>query len=130
LLKASSLFLNFSASENRLDGILSGIYVRLTIDHALDFSRGQLADRVGDGDVGAAARGLLSGSDLKDTVDVDLKDNFKDGITSLHGRDRGKGELSERGVILAVHTLTLENRELDGLPLKFVSNLIYKLFGM
>jgi hypothetical protein len=40
------------------------------------------ADGVGDGDVGAAARGLLSSGDLQDTVDVDLEDDLKDGLTS------------------------------------------------
>jgi hypothetical protein len=93
----------------------SGLGVWLTIDHVLDFRRGQLANRVGDSDVGAAARGLLGRGDLEDTVDVDLEDDLKDSITSLHWGDRGKGELSERGVILAVHTLTLVNRELDSL---------------
>jgi hypothetical protein len=32
-----------------------------------------------------------------------------------HGRNRCEGELSERGVVLAVDTLTLEDGELDGL---------------
>lgn len=95
---------------------VSNIYwVVLTIDHALDLSGGQLANGVGDGDVGAAARGLLSGSDLEDTVDVDLEDDLKDGLTSLHGRDGSKGELSQGGVVLAVDTLTLVDRELNSL---------------
>lgn len=58
---------------------------------------------------------LLGGGNLEDTVDVDLEDDLEDGITSLHGRDGSKGELSEGGVVLAVDTLTLENGELDGL---------------
>ena len=75
----------------------------------------ELANRVGDGDVGAAARGLLSGGDLEDTVDVDLEDDLKDGLTSPHGRDRSKGEFTQGGVVLAVDTLTLEDGELNGL---------------
>lgn len=53
----------------------------LTIDHALDLAGRKLANRVGDGDVGTAAGGLLSSSDLKDTVDIDLEDNFKNGVS-------------------------------------------------
>lgn len=86
-----------------------------TVDHSLDLGAGELADSVGDGDVGAAAGRLLGGSDLQDTVDVDLEDNFKGGITSLHWWDGREGELSEGGVVLAVSTFTLVDRELDGL---------------
>ena len=85
------------------------------VDHVLDVGGRELTNGVGDGDVGAAAGGLLGGGDLQDTVDVDLEDDLKDGITSLHGRDGSKGELSEGGVVLAVDTLTLEDGELDGL---------------
>jgi hypothetical protein len=85
------------------------------VDHVLDVGGRELADGVGDGDVGTAAGGLLGGGDLQDTVDVDLEDDLKDGITSLHGGNRSKGELSEGGVVLAVDTLTLEDGELDGL---------------
>ena len=86
-----------------------------TVDHALNLTRRELANRVGDGDVGAAARGLLSGGDLEDTVDVDLEDDLEDGLASLHGRDGSKGEFTQRGVVLAVDTLTLEHGELNGL---------------
>lgn len=58
---------------------------------------------------------IRSGSDLEDTVDIDLEDDLKDGLASLHGRDRSKGELSEGGVVVAANTLTLEDRELNGL---------------
>jgi hypothetical protein len=80
-----------------------------TADHVLNLVRRELANGVGDCDVGAAAGGLLSGGDLEDTVDVDLEDNLENGLTSLHGRDRGKSELAEGGVVLAVDTLTLDN---------------------
>ena len=85
----------------------------LTLDGLLDISRAELTDRVGDGDVGAAARGLLSRGDLEDTVDIDLEDTLEDGLTSSHWWDRSKGELSERCVVLAVDSLSLENWELD-----------------
>ena len=92
----------------------SWIHVR-TVDHVLNLARRELANRVGDGDVGAAARGLLGGGDLEDTVDVDLEDDLKDGLAGLHGRDGGKGEFTQRSVVLAVDALTLEHGELHGL---------------
>jgi hypothetical protein len=84
------------------------------LNHLLDLRRGKLSNRVGNGDVGGTSSGLLSGGDLEDTVDVDLEDDLKDGLTSLHWWDRGKGELSEGGVILAVDTLSLVDWELNG----------------
>lgn len=86
-----------------------------TADHLLDLASGELADRVGNGDVGRAARGLLSGGDLEDTVDVDLEDNLEDGLTSPHGRNGSKCELAQRRVVLAVDTLALIHGELNGL---------------
>ena len=86
-----------------------------TVDHVLNLGGGELANRVGDGDVGAAAGGLLSGGDLEDTVDVDLEDDLEDGLTSLHGRDGSKSELAQGGVVLAVDTLTLVHGELNRL---------------
>ena len=95
--------------------MLSIMDAKRTADHVLDIGSGKLADRVGDGDVGAAAGGLLSGGDLEDTVDVDLEDTLEDGLTSAHGRDGSEGEFTERGVVLTVDTLTLEDGELNGL---------------
>jgi hypothetical protein len=84
-----------------------------TVDHLLDVAGRQLADGVGDGDVGAAAGGLLGGGNLEDTVDIDLEDTLEDGLASPHGRDGGESELAERGVVLAVDTLTLVDGELE-----------------
>lgn len=84
-------------------------------DHLLDLSGGQFADRVGNGDVGAAARGFLGGSDLQDTIDIDLKDTLEDGLTGTHGGNGCKGELSQRGIVLTVDTLTLVDGELNSL---------------
>ena len=86
---------------------------RLTIDHVLDLSRRELTNRVGDCDIGTSAGSFLSGGNLEDTVDVDFKDDLKNSIASLHGRDRCESELSERGIVLAVDSFTLEDRELD-----------------
>lgn len=97
------------------EGLVGALELGGVVDHVLDVCGRELANGVGDGDVGAAAGGLLGGGDLEDTVDVDLEDDLEDGITSLHGRDGSKGELSEGGVVLAVDTLTLEDGELDGL---------------
>jgi hypothetical protein len=80
LLKASSLFLNFSASiysQHRVYRIHIEI---LTIDHALNLARRKLADRVRNGDVGAASGCLLSSSDLQDTVDIDLENDLENRI--------------------------------------------------
>ena len=102
-----------------LELLAEGLVVALeslgVADHLLDLTAGELADRVGDGDVGAAARGLLGGSDLEDTVDVDLEDTLEDGLTSPHGRDGSKSELTQGCVVLAVDTLTLVDGELDSL---------------
>ena len=97
------------------ESLIGGLELLGLADHVVDLGGRELTNRVGDGDVGAAAGGLLGGSDLEDTVDIDLEDDLKDGLTSLHRWDRCKGELSEGGVVLAVHTLTLEDRELNGL---------------
>lgn len=79
--------------------------------------RRELADRVGDGDVGAAAGGLLGGGDLEDTVDVDLEDTLEDCLTGAHGGDGSQSEFTQRGVVLAVDTLTLVDGELDAVKL-------------
>jgi hypothetical protein len=120
LLKASSEFLNFSASDYMLDRVhVNRLEIRLlTVDHALNFTGRKLANRVGDGDVGTASGGLLSSSNLKDTVDIDLENNFENRVTSLHGRDWCESELSKGCVVLAVHTLTLVNRELNSLSIE------------
>lgn len=97
------------------ESLVVGLELLGIADHLLDLAGGELTDRVGDGDVGAAARGLLSGGNLEDTVDVDLEDTLENGLTSPHGRDGSKSELAQRGVVLAVDTLTLEDGELDGL---------------
>lgn len=102
----------------RLEALGEGLVRRLEllgiVDHLLDLARRELTNRVGDGDVGAAASRLLGGRDLEDTVDIDLEDTLEDGVTSLHGRDGSKSELAQRGVVLAVDTLTLVDRELNG----------------
>lgn len=93
-----------------------------TFDHVLDFGGRQLADRVGDGDVGAAAGCLFGGGDLEDTVDVDLEHDFEDSVAGLHGRNGRKSEFTQRSIVFTVHTLTLEDGELDGLPVDGQSN--------
>lgn len=101
--------------ETLAESLIVGLESLSIADHLLNLAGRQLADRVGDGDVGTAARGLLSGGDLEDTVGVNLEDDLKDSLASAHRRDRSKSELSQRGVVLAVDTLTLEDRELNGL---------------
>jgi hypothetical protein len=103
------------ALELLAEGLVGGLELLRIVDHVLDVAGAELADGVGDGDVGGAARGLLGRGDLQDTVDVDLEDDLKDGLAGAHGRDGCEGELSERGVVLAVDTLTLEDGELDSL---------------
>jgi NAD-specific glutamate dehydrogenase len=87
----------------------------LTVDHGLNLGRRELANRVGDGDVGCAARSLLGSSNLEDTVDIDLEDDFQNGIAGFHGRDGSKSELAQRRVVLAVDTLSLVDGKLHGL---------------
>jgi hypothetical protein len=87
---------------------------QLTINHLLDLSRRKLTDRVGDGNVSTAARSLLGSSDLQDTVDVDLEDTLQDSLSGTHGRDRRERELTQRSVVLAVDTFSLEHGELFG----------------
>lgn len=94
------------------EGLVAGLELVGVLNHLIDLAAGELADSVGDGDVGGAAGGLLSGGDLEDTVDVDLEHDLESGLTGLHGRDRSKSEFTEGGVVLAVGTLTLENGEL------------------
>lgn len=101
--------------ESLLESVVVGLESLGVADHLLDLIGGELADRVGNGDVGAAAGGLLGGSDLEDTVGIDLEDTLEDGLTSTHGRDRGKSEFTQGGVVLAVDTLTLVDGELNAL---------------
>ena len=96
------------------ESLVAGLELGSVVDHLVDLGAGQLANGVGDGDVGAAAGGLLGGGDLQDTVDVNLEHTLQSGLTGTHGRDGGEGELSEGGVVGAVGTLTLEDGELDG----------------
>ena len=115
LLNSRDVRLELLASLVLLGESIIGSLELLGIGNSLlDVGGGKLSDRVGDGNVGGAASGLLSGGDLEDSVGVDLEDNLEDGITSLHGRDGGKGELSEGGVVLAVDALSLEDGELHG----------------
>lgn len=93
----------------------SGCRQERTVDHVLNLGGRELANRVGDGDVGAAAGGLLGGGDLEDTVDIDLEDDLKDGLTGSHGRNGSKSEFTQGGVVLAVDTFTLVDGELNGL---------------
>jgi hypothetical protein len=65
------------------ESLVAGLELLGVVDHSLDVRRRELTNGVGDGDVGAAAGGLLGGGDLEDTVDVDFEDDLKDGITSL-----------------------------------------------
>lgn len=101
--------------ETLAESLIVGLESLSIADHLLNLASRQLADRVGDGDVGTAAGGLLSGGDLENTVGVNLEDNLKDSLASAHGRDGSKSELSQRGVVLTVDTLTLEDGELNGL---------------
>jgi hypothetical protein len=88
---------------------------RHTVNHLVDLSAGELADSVGNGDVGGAAGGLLGGGDLQDTVDINLEDTLESGLTGAHGRERSESELAQGGVVSAVGTLTLVDGELNGL---------------
>ena len=63
------------------ESLVAGLELLGVVDHGLDVRRRELTNGVGDGDVGAAAGGLLSGGDLKDTVDIDFKDDLEDGLT-------------------------------------------------
>lgn len=84
-----------------------------TVNHLVDLGAGKLANSVGDSDVGGAARGLLSGGNLQDTVDVNLEDTLESGLTGAHGRKGSKSELAQGGVVSTVGTLTLVDGELD-----------------
>lgn len=96
------------------ESIIGGLELLSILNHLLNLGGRKLSNRVRDGDVSGTSSGLLSGSDLEDTVDIDLEDDLEDGLTSLHWWDRREGELSEGGVILAVDTLSLEDWELNG----------------
>lgn len=84
------------------EGLIVGLELLGICHHGLDLGAGELADRVGDSDVGAAARGLLSGGNLENTVDIDLEDDLEDGLASLHGRNRSQREFTQGGVVLAI----------------------------
>lgn len=106
------LLLGFKSLAECLIVALESLGVR---DHLFDLTSGELADRVGNSDVGTAARGLLSGGDLQDTINIHFEDTLEDGLASTHGRNGSKSELSQRGVVLTVDALTLVDGELNGL---------------
>jgi hypothetical protein len=114
LLNAGDVRLELLASLVLLgESVVSGLELLSVGNGLLNVGSGELSNGVGDGDVGGTSGGLLGGGDLQDSVGVNLEDDLEDGLTSLHGRDGGKGELSEGGVVLAVNTLSLEDGELN-----------------
>lgn len=97
------------------ESLIAGLELLGVVDHVLDVSRRELANGVRDGDVGATARTLFRSRHFENAVNVNLKDYFEHSLSSPQRRYWCKGKLSQRGVVLAVDTLTLEDRELDGL---------------
>jgi hypothetical protein len=84
------------------------------LDHLRDFLRRETANRVLDGDLSLAARGLVLSGDLEETVGVNLEGAEKLGLATGHGGDARKLELAEQAVVLAGKALTLEDGEGDG----------------
>jgi hypothetical protein len=82
-------------------------------DHALDIGSGQTTSSVGDGDVGLATGGLVHGSDLQDTVGIQLEGTLELGGTAGHGGNARELELAEQVVVAGHGTLTLVDGELD-----------------
>ncbi|KAH3659726.1 hypothetical protein OGATHE_005771 [Ogataea polymorpha] len=84
------------------------------VNHLLNLGGGQSTDRVGDGDVGRSASGLLDGSDLQNSVGVDLENGLQNWLSSWHWWDVLEVELTQKGVLGTVDSLTLVHWELDG----------------
>ena len=71
--------------------VLVGLLERLgVLDHLVDLGRREATDRVGDGDVGLATRGLVLGRDLEETVGVNLERADELGLATGLGGDAGK----------------------------------------
>lgn len=100
--------------EALAEGLVGGLELVCFLNHLFDVSARQLADSVGDSDVGSAAGRLLSGGDLQDTVDINLEDTLESSLTGAHGGERSKSELAQGGVVGTVGTLTLVDGELNG----------------
>lgn len=114
LLDSADVALQLLASLELLgESVVAGLELGGVVDHLLDLGAAELTDGVGNGDVGGAARALLGGGDLQDTVDVDLEDNLKDGLTGAHRWDWSKGELSEGGVV-CIESQQLSSRSVSG----------------
>jgi hypothetical protein len=64
--------------------------------------------------VSLSARGLVLGGDLQQTVGIDLEGTDELGLSTGHGRDSGKLELSQKPVVLTSGPLSLVNGEGDG----------------
>jgi hypothetical protein len=59
------------------------------------------------------SRSLVMGTDLEDTVGVNLKRDLDLGNTALRGGDTSQLELAQKVVILGQQTLTLEDLDED-----------------
>ncbi|EEQ38695.1 heat shock protein SSB1 [Clavispora lusitaniae ATCC 42720] len=96
------------------ESVVSVLELLSVSNHLLNLVGGQSTDRVRDGDVSRSAGRLLDGSDLQDTVSVNLEDSLQDWLTSGHWWDVLQVELTQQGVLRTVDTLTSVDWELNG----------------
>lgn len=77
-------------------------------DHSVDFFLGQTTLVVGDGDRLDLASSLVTGTDLQDTVGIQVERDFNLRNTTGSRRNAGKLELAEKVVVLGQRTLSLD----------------------
>lgn len=91
-----------------LDGlVLLGELLGLS-DHTVDFFLGQATLVVGDSDGLDLASSLVTGTDLQDTIGIQIERDLNLGNTTGGRRNAGKLELAEKVVVLGQRTLSLD----------------------
>ena len=90
-------------------GIILGLVLLSFGDHALDLVLRKTSLIVGDGNLVFLSGGLLGGTDVQDTVGIDIEANINLRLSTRHRRDSIKTELSKDVVVLGHGTFSLED---------------------
>merc|ERR1712159_723505 len=99
------------------------------LDHFLDLLLSEAALVVGDGDLLGLTSALVFGTDVQDTVGIDLKGNLDLWLSAGSRRDSSKFELAQQVVVLGHGTLTFEDLDVHSWLVVLVSGKDLRLLG-